>query len=522
MDMGNNGYLEFALDSFAVTKKHLQLHFHQGPAYLLDSVKLEGLSEVVASKSNYANLNKELNPFDLEALQAQLQANLETYQNQGYPFANFDSLKMDYVESPGTLKTKISYVFSPGKLVTLDSVLVKGKVREKPDFIQGMVGLHPGELFNQSQIDNASKILNNSIYFKEVPPVEVEFLDDEKAKLTINVKPRKSGKFDLLLGILPPRDESAKLEFTGLADFQLVSPLFRSGELIEFRYDKLVGSSQKLHLRYAQPYIFGSPMQIEADFDLLKQDTTFLTRYLRLATSYAFNPQLSVKVYYKNKISTLISTRQYDSLSPPPVLDGRDQTYGIGFAFQNLDYRFSPRKGWDIRADLGIGRRTIIDNPTLDDRIYLGLERRIPKREAEFELRWFKSYSKRLVVMLANHTYLLDQPQYFANDLMQVGGSRSIRGFDENQFFTNFYSQFTFENRFLLEQNSYLFVFTDYAYLENNSENGRTLRPWGIGLGLTYETKAGMVSVTYAAGKVAEFPFQPSRGRIHVGLVNQF
>jgi hypothetical protein len=50
----------------------------------------------------------------------------------------------------------------------------------------------------------------------------------------------------------------------------------------------------------------------------------------------------------------------------------------------------------------------------------------------------------------------------------------------------------------------------------------KVMRPWGVGLGLTYETKAGMLSVTYAAGQVAGAPFQPARGKIHIGLVNQF
>lgn len=520
--LSGQGYLEVALEDFGKKGNRLQLDFHTGPRYLLDSIRMDGLGEVEYQKAGYEKLAEKQLPFDPDQIQELMTENLRAYQNQGYPFARFDSLEIAWRKTKGNLHGALSYQFQPGKLVTIDSIRVNGDVREKDNFIQGMIGIYPGDIFDQSAIDQSPKILGNSIYFKNVKPVKVEFEDEQTAKLTIDVEPRKAGKFDLLLGILPPRDESARLEFTGLADFQLVSPLFRSGELLEFRYDKLVGSSQKLHLSYAQPYLFGSPMQVKGEFDLLKQDTIFLTRYLKLSTAYAFTPQLAVRVYYKNKTSTLIATNQYDSLSPPPVLDGKDQTYGIGFEFQNLDYRFNPRRGWQINLDFGIGRKRIVDNPTLDDRIYEGLTLRLPKREADFNIRWFRNYTKRLVFMLGGRTYWLDQQQYFQNDLLQTGGSRTIRGFDENQFFANLLVQGTIENRFLLEENSYLFVFSDYAYLENRAEDGRTLRPWGIGLGLTYETRAGMVSVTYAAGRVAEFPFQPSRGRIHVGLINQF
>jgi outer membrane protein assembly factor BamA len=138
-------------------------------------------------------------------------------------------------------------------------------------------------------------------------------------------------------------------------------------------------------------------------------------------------------------------------------------------------------------------------------------------------LEYYHQYTKRMVIALANSTYWLDQKQYFRNDEMQVGGSRSIRGFNENQFFASFYTALTIENRFLLEERSYLFVFSDIAYIEDKaSPQAKVLRPWGLGLGLTYETKAGMLSLTYAAGQVAGSPFAPSRGKIHIGLVNQF
>lgn len=515
-----NGYVEAALNGFTVEENRLTLDFHQGPVYLLDSIEMNGLGEAALQSGGYDKLNQSI--LDLEDIKLRMEGNLRTYQDLGYPFAIFDSLRIAYATGKDSVFTQVGYQFDPGNLVLIDSVEVSGDIREKPEFVRGMINIYTGDAFDQSAIDAAPRILNNSIYFKNVKPMEVVFTEEDKATLKVELESRKAGKFDLLLGILPPRTDNDKFGFTALADFQLVSPLFRAGEIIQFRYDKLVGTSQKLHLGYSQPYIFGSPLQVEGEFDLLKQDTIFLTRYSRLATAYAFSPQLAVKVYLKNKTSTLIATDQYDSLTPPPVLDGKDQTYGLGFSFNNLDYRFNPRKGWDISADFGIGRKRVIDNPTLDDRIYRGLILRLPKREAEFHVDWYRNFSKRMVLHLGGDAYWLDQDQYFENDLLQVGGSRTIRGFDENQFFASLATQFTVEQRFLLEQNSYIFVFSDYAYLENRAESNEILRPWGIGLGLTYETKAGMVSVTYAVGRVAEFPFQPSRGRIHVGLVNQF
>ncbi|MBK9448044.1 MAG: BamA/TamA family outer membrane protein [Bacteroidetes bacterium] len=520
-----DGYQEFSVDTFFKEDRTLRLTVYPGRRYFYDTIRIPGLNEVDYGKVNFERLQRKHAPFSSTDFQGRMIECLKAYQNKGFPFAAFDSLEMTYRQGgEDSIYASVDYQFAPGKLVTIDSVIIDGKVREKTKFIENLVSIYPGDAYSQENIDRARRLLNSSPYFKNAQPAKVEFLSETKAKVTLKLESRKSGKFDVLLGILPPSGSNAKLQFTGLIDFQLVSPLFKAGEMLEFRFDKLVGSSQKLRLRFAMPYLFGSPMGIDGEFNLMKQDTSFLTRYFKVGVPYAFSPSLSVRVYYKNKASSLISTRRYelDTSLVPPVLDGKDQTYGIGFSFENLDDRFSPTRGFRIRADGGIGKKKVVRNPRLTENVYEGITVNLPKKESEIRIEWYQKYSKRMVLMLANSTYWLDQKQYFQNDLMQVGGSRSIRGFNENQFFTNFYSAITIENRFLLEERSYLFVFSDIAYLEDKAGLVKVMRPWGLGLGLTYETKAGMLSITYAAGQVAGIPFQPSRGKIHIGLVNQF
>jgi outer membrane protein assembly factor BamA len=518
------GFLEFLIDSVGKSADTLNLRVFQGPPYQIRSLKFTHLNETYAERSGLSKMAKKKGALNAYHLKSQMKECLGSYQNEGYPFARFDSLEVVFKKECDTVWADLSYVLNPGKLVTIDTVFVLGDIREHDAFVCRLAGIYPGEVFDQSQIDQARRLLNGSIYFKDVKSPKVEFVGDDKAQVTLSLSSRKSGKFDLLFGLLPPRQEGDRLEFTGLVDLQLVSPLFRAGEIIQFRYDKLMGSSQKMHLQYAHPYMFGSPIRIQGEFDLLKQDTTFLTRWGRFSAAYSITPNLALEVFYKGRRSSLISTRAFeaDSTRIPPVLDGKDQTYGLGFEFENLDYRFNPRKGWKISADIGIGQKQVLKNPRLAEQLYQGLQTSLGRKELDLQLDWYRGYGKRWVLRLANRTYWLDQPQYFQNDLLQVGGSRTLRGFNENEFFADFMTLFTMENRFILEENSYLFVFSDYAYLENQSGLNRVLRPWGLGLGMTYETRAGMLSVTYASGQVGDQTFQPARGRIHIGIVNQF
>ncbi|MFM2377246.1 MAG: hypothetical protein RLZZ165_2343 [Bacteroidota bacterium] len=521
----DRGYAEFSIDTFHRRDHVLMLSVYPGRQYFYDSIRLPGLNEVDYSRSDFDALQRKHLPFSAKDFNSRLRTCLQAYQNNGFPFAAFDSLRIDYrLGQADSIFAGINYRFDPGTLVTIDSVIIEGKVREKSDFIQSLVGIYGGDPYDQESIDRARRLLNSSPYFKNAQMAPVRFIGEDKARVTLSLESRKSGKFDFLLGILPPSNNTAKLQFTGLIDIQMVSPLFRAGELLELRFDKLVGSSQKLHLRYAMPHVFSTPMGMDGEFNLLKQDTSFLTRDFKLSIPYAFSPMLSMKAYYKNKTSMLISTRRYqqDTALVPPILDGKDQTYGVGFSYENLDDRYSPLRGFRIQASGGVGRKRVVRNPRLTENVYQGIQASLPKKETEIRLEWYQKYAKRWVMMAANRTYWLDQKQYFQNDLLQVGGSRTIRGFNENQFFTSFYTCLTIENRFLLEERSYLFIFSDIAYLEDKAGPVRVRHPMGAGLGLTYETRAGMLSITYAAGQVEGFPFQPSRGKIHIGLVTQF
>jgi len=176
-----------------------------------------------------------------------------------------------------------------------------------------------------------------------------------------------------------------------------------------------------------------------------------------------------------------------------------------------------------LRTDLGAGNKVIRRNAGLDSLDYDKIVLNLPSREISFYFRYFISPVKRSVIMLGNQTFRLDLSQYFRNDLQTIGGSQLLRGFNENQFFARFYSLFTLEYRYLLDRNSNLFVFVDHAYIDwREADIRQELRPTGIGGGLNFETRAGILNITFATGSVGDIPFTPSRPRVHFGIVSLF
>ena len=64
-------------------------------------------------------------------------------------------------------------------------------------------------------------------------------------------------------------------------------------------------------------------------------------------------------------------------------------------------------------------------------------------------------------------------PRLFINDLFRLGGLNSLRGFNENQFYTSAYAVATAEFRQFIGADSYVFLFADQAYLRHDLANDR-------------------------------------------------
>lgn len=517
------GRLEFSLEEYVHAGESLTLIFHQGPIYAYEALRLDGLSETYRQKSGLGQLLEKEMPINWADLEGRLRYCLDLYQDEGYPFAAFDRESVTYQPiSPDSMGAAVAYTFDPGPLIVIDSVNIVGNHRERDEFVRALTRIRPGEPYRQRLISDAPRLLNNSIYYERVPNPAVSFTSWNTAKVKLKLQRKRAGKFDLLVGLLPPDETNDRLQFTGTVDIVFVSP-FRMGEILQFKYDKLTSTSNRLDIEVLIPHIFQTPFQVEGELSILKQEEDFQNRFFRMGGEYAFSPFFAASFNYRNRNSSLLDITEFenDTLQGPPQLDGTQQLYGVGFTYEKLDYRLNPTKGLSFEMEVRLGKRSIRENFRLPGEIYDDLPAELPAREVEFAAHWYKQVLPRQVVHLAQHTYWLGQERVFRNDQLQVGGARSIRGFNENQFFTNFYTFFTAEYRLLLERDSYLVLFGDYAYLENAVDN-EINRPLGIGLGMNYGTSAGVISISYGIGKTKDIPFQPSRGKVHIGFINQF
>jgi hemolysin activation/secretion protein len=296
------------------------------------------------------------------------------------------------------------------------------------------------------------------------------------------------------------------------------------GELIDLNWRRLQTQTQDLKIHVVYPFILRSPFGIDYNFKLYKKDTTYLDVNQNVGLQYMLIGGNYLKVFYSNKTSNLLSTTGLEMLTIlPSYADVRVNMYGIGFKFEKLDYRLNPRKGFSVSLNTSAGTKQIKKNQRLNPVVYNNIKLASTQYNSDIEASVFIPLASRSTVKVGNQSAFLAGETTFQNELFRIGGLKSLRGFDEESIYASAYSIFTLEYRFILEQNSYLYVFGDGAWYENNNINTYVNdMPYGFGAGISFETKAGIFSINYALGKQFNNPIELKSGKIHFGIVNYF
>ena len=146
-----------------------------------------------------------------------------------------------------------------------------------------------------------------------------------------------------------------------------------------------------------------------------------------------------------------------------------------------------------------------------------------------YQLRVSGSFAKYLpmgkqgTIKTAINAGIFQSENIYRNELFQIGGYKTLRGFDEESEYVSQYAIATAEYRYLIGLNSYFFGFTDLGWARNTSRISKYSHTYiGAGLGLALETKAGIFNLAWAVGKRDDTPFNLRQSKIHFGFVNYF
>lgn len=462
-----------------------------------------------------------------------IEEKLLTYcENNGFPFAK---VWLDSIVWKKNLLSA-SLMIDKGKLITIDSIKVDGDVKIANAYLYGYLGIKPGDLYNESLIREINKQVDEIPFVQQESTARIIFNDD-KASIILQLKNRNASKFDLVIGVLPNNRVSGKVIVTGQGSLDMWNVLGR-GERLTLSLDKLQPRSTEFKSALQYPYLLQQPFGINLGFEINKNDTFYIDVKKEIGLQYLFSGRNYIKGFVRNTTSSLLSVDTFEikqSHTLPSQIDLSVTYYGLEAAYEKLDFRLSPRKGWHLFASAAVGNRKVIRNPAITqltdlnepDFNFSSLYDSLPEKSLRYELLAkadkYTSISRTQVLKLSFQTKSLIAPDVFQNELYRIGGNRLLRGFDEQSVYASWYNVFTAEYRYLIQRTSYLFLFTDFAYIEHQLPNNfYTDWPKGVGAGLTFQTKAGIFGVSYAVGSERGNLLQLRSAKIHFGYINEF
>lgn len=516
--LNDNGYLSARVDSSRkVDSLHLKAWITTGEVFRWATIKAGNVSEDILSRSNFREKVFFGEPIYFRSVTRLQKRIIAWCENNGYPFASvkLDSLKIKEGKLLASLNLKKNGLF------TIDSLVIKGNAKVKPVYLYNYYGIKPGDVYDESLVRKISVRTKELAFVRETQAPQAVFSKD-KAKLLVFLDKKGASQFDGILGVLPD-NATGKVLVTGDLKLNLLNS-FGRGETVSINWRKLQAQTQDLRTQIVYPFLFNTPFGVDLKFDLYKRDTTFININMAGGLQYLFSGGNYLKVFIDSRTSNLLSTYNLQNITTlPQYADVKTLLYGIGGKFEKLDYRFNPRKGLRLIANLQAGNKTIRQNAKINPEAYEGIKLKTLQINTDLVAEYYIPLGKRSTVKTGLQGAAVVNQNLFQNELPRIGGLKTLRGFDEESIFASLYSIATLEYRFLLEQNSYLFSFFDQAYYENTSRGKRIFdRPFGFGAGITFETKIGIFSLTYALGKQFDNPVNFRSGKIHFGVVSRF
>jgi outer membrane protein assembly factor BamA len=529
----SKGYITASIDSFSMDSTSAHIYIYFGHQYQWSSVSLRSQPDGLFDGFHHQlqSLKGNLNMGALQMIQQKLLDHLE---ENGHPFGKvfLDSIEL----SDGKIKGLLTV--DRGPLYRIDSIRIYGDAKVQNEFLQRYLDLPDGSIYNRKKLNLISQKLALLNYLEEERPSDLTMLGTGSV-LNLYLKPRKSSQVNALIGLLPNSNQltgNRKLLLTVDANI-LLRNAFGSGESLGLVWQQLQPGSPRLNLLFEAPYVFRSPVGMHFSLDMYKRDSSFLNLNMNLGALYRLDERRTGSVYLQRRqsiISSINSGKIIQTRQLPEEMDLSSVNLGVSFAFFSTDYRFNPRKGNEFSINTSAGTKTIKKNPQILDlkdpsdpnfgyeKLYDSLKLNSYQFRVTASGAHFFPFGTQSTFKTGVQAGIFQSPSQFRNELFQIGGFKLLRGFDEESQFVSQYVIGTLEYRYLVGRNSNFFVFTDGGFGKHVLENNRYHSYISTGLGLSFETGAGIFNLAWAVGKRDDLEFNLRQSKVHIGFASYF
>ena len=513
--LNHKGYLLARTDSIAITENARILYISRGEQFFY-KIKKGNLEELDTGprKLNLDIFDRPVSFYEFEEATKKI---LEYLQNIGYPFARIYKTDIS-IEKPFV---HVTLHLDKQYLTTFAAADIPPDVNLSPIFISNLLGVREGMPYEENIVVNSADRLKNLPFVRLNGPVGVRFVQ-QQAYIVLPLTPVRSNRFDGVAGLAGGDGEN--LQVSGSFDLFLINS-FGHGEFLDVSWQAPGNRTQLLELNGGYPFPAGLPIKPTIDFLLHKQDTTWIRMHYRPAINFNPGNTITFGIFAHIDQNNLLSTKRYRTENTPVRnLDFRKRLYGANFLLMTPGFANDfPQAGSRIELSLSAGHQNILRNYSLPQQIYEGILMKQTLYELQFRMERRLMIAPGIRWEISGMGTLNNSIDLFENQLIRLGGFRTLKGFDEFSILASSYIFGNTELRLYTSDRTFFSGFINGGWYERKQSGGYYNNfALGAGAGLNLETQAGILALYFAIGTQQNAPPQFRNSKIHIGYTTVF
>ena len=495
-----SGYFTCNVDSINLKNQKLKIYLQTGNLISLNSIKVN-LPNSLSLKLR-ENFNSDKTYFNANDFSEKIKKWIILMNNNGFPFAEFEFEKSEIINS----KINLICNLISGPLVKIDSIINPEITKKELQLVYKFTDIRNGDLFELNKIYKISENIKNTGFIEEIRPPAYEFIDN-KASIYTYFKPQSKNSINGLVGIQPGENET--VQFTGNVALNFQNAL-SYGEVLKFNWRRMFNSSQNLIAELSYPFLFNTNFEVQGGLDMIKKDSSFFNFNSKLIINYKSNSNFSNGFLFTNNNSTNLLKDDYSSTSV--------NSFGFVTNFEKLDNLFNPRKGFKIKSEIAYGWKETYAIDTVTNNTL-----KSPNFNGNLSFSSYLSLLKRTTFKIKLSGSTIQNNILYENELTRIGGYKTIRGFDEESIWVSSFVLGNFEFRYLIDEKSNVFLFSDFAWTESKTNNFLMEDYFqSFGFGTNISMPNGLLTLIYGLGRKIDNPFLIRTGKIHLGFTSYF
>ena len=421
----------------------------------------------------------------------------QKYTDEGFAF---NRVKTQFLGFENEIpKVEIS-VFKGDKRL-INGFVLKGYTKVPKRFVKNLEKEFVGKKYdNENLLKINSRLENHPFVLLERTPQTLFTKDSTEIYLTLQKK--KSNNFDGIIGF--GNNDKKKFSFTGSINLNLKN-VFNSFESISLYWQRNQQSGQNFDLQIDIPYLFGSNVGANLNMNIYRQDSTF--------ANVKFRPALYFHLSSKQKIGAR-GNFEISSVLDDTYTSGQDfSKKGIGAFYEFTETSDEP---------LFVYKTKLIAELDLLSSYYQNLDKTYQQnRYFLFAERNFHLKGNHYFNIKAESAMLNSGGEVTTNELFRIGGYNSLRGFNEQSLYTDFYGFGGAEYRYLVSNQAFFDVFGQLANVRNSTLK-TTSKLYSFGVGFNFILPIGLMTFQVSNGQEFGNPFKFQDTKIHWGIVSKF